>query len=114
MLPLLNAGGPEAAPAEVMSEVEHRPLCWARALQRDGYKLILSRQDGVEHVALYDLASDSGETRNLADDRPEIAAQLRKRLAELLAAAKKEQVESPELELDPTTEERLRALGYFE
>jgi arylsulfatase len=80
---------------------------WARV--EDGYKLI------VEGPArrLYHLASDPGETRDLAQSEPgrvaamlEAASRLRERVGE------GEEAPSIETELDPQALESLRSLGY--
>jgi len=61
--------------------------------------------------ALYDLAADPGETRNVLDDHPEIAQALRQRLSSYGATSE------PALErvpLDDAMRARLEALGYLE
>lgn len=44
------------------------------------YRLVEFFED--EHVELYDLAADGGENRDLADDQPQRAAEMRRLLAE--------------------------------
>ena len=58
---------------------------------------------------LYELASDPGETQNLAALQPELAA----RLDALVTARSAQQRVTPNLGLDAETAERLRALGYL-
>jgi arylsulfatase A-like enzyme len=64
---------------------------------------------------LYDLVDDPGETRDLADHRPGQVAELRARLESHLQGLRPRVDLKPLLhEIDPETEERLRALGYLE
>jgi len=58
---------------------------------------------------LYELASDPGETRNLAAERPDLVAEL----DALVAARAAGQRAQPNLGVDAETAERLRALGYL-
>jgi len=82
---LLRAG-PEA------EDPHHdRTLYWAgpgfrtSAVTVGSWKLILTRGE-PKRVELYDLASDPGETVNLAEARPDEVARLRERWAEVAAA----------------------------
>jgi arylsulfatase A-like enzyme/thioredoxin-like negative regulator of GroEL len=61
---------------------------------------------------LYDVSADPGETRNLAAQHPEVAARLRVRLEELVAAAPAKP-EDAETEVDAETLAELQALGYM-
>ena len=49
---------------------------WRGVLQGNRWKLVLDTRSGVETTHLFDLATDPGEQRNLADERPEIASEL--------------------------------------
>ena len=79
------------------------------------YKLLRhTREDGSgpvqEALEMFDLASDPLETRNLSQVEPERAAELSRRLDELLG---REGALAPVvLSSDPETLDRLRALGY--
>jgi arylsulfatase A-like enzyme len=71
-----------------------------------------------EHVELYDLLHDPGETVNLIESQPDTAASLERRLliwvSESREAAVVPRSESVVLEnLDRETQERLRTLGYI-
>jgi choline-sulfatase len=57
---------------------------------------------------LYDLAVDPEESRNVVDERPEIARDLASRLDEILAASP----DARPADIDPETMEQLRSLGY--
>ena len=48
------------------------------AIRSGQYKLILRYDD--ESVELYDLDNDLGETKNLANEKPKVAQQLKERL----------------------------------
>ena len=70
-------------------------------------------------VLLFDLASDPGETTDLAESRPQDVARLMQELDDWRAAlglpaidAVVEYGETPEV--DPAARERLKALGYVE
>ena len=63
------------------------------------------------HAELYDLEDDPAEGRNLAVDRPELAAQLERELQ--AALARMGDAESP-LTADAESAERLRSLGYVQ
>lgn len=78
---------------------------------------------GVRH--LYDLSSDMGETVDLAEDQPEIADALQRRILDDVAAQRKMGQEIRRLQgaragaqrpvpLDPEEIARLRAMGYVE
>jgi arylsulfatase A-like enzyme len=118
--PLL-AGGEEAAPASVRSEVRYVVLnrsnpqaekaAFKYALIRDRYKLIKDFQ--AKRFELYDLSEDPGELRNLAAERPEL---LREMLVELSRTQSREPATaaaSP-AELDPRDAKMLRDLGYID
>jgi arylsulfatase A-like enzyme len=81
------------------------------ALRGDSALKYLRSGDGVEE--LYDLEADPWERHNLAAERPEDAARLRAAMEGLLArSSSTEEITEPEL--DPETEEALRALGYVQ
>jgi tetratricopeptide (TPR) repeat protein len=79
---------------------------WAplSGLRSKGYKFVdAPRQE------LYDLTADPGETRNLADERPDLVERFQSNLEALRTERPREtQRNFP----DPETVERLRALGY--
>lgn len=107
LLPLLR--GDEAAPRDVVLDLQRFPSVSARAIRRGPWKYIAPRRG---EPALYDLGSDPAEQRNLAAERPDVARDLDGALgrhAEVEAAARVE----PRLEpLRPDELEQLRALGY--
>jgi len=88
----------------------------SRMVERDNMKLNVSRDEarGKEKTELYDLAADGGEQRNLLEN----AAAVRENgLGELQGLLDKfgEKVCvgcTEAVEVDPSTKERLRALGY--
>jgi arylsulfatase A-like enzyme/uncharacterized membrane protein (DUF485 family) len=103
----------QAEPQEAFSELAYGKTYWARALQQGHYKLIVSRLGERRHVALFNLAADPEELHNLVEDRPELAAMMLARIDELVAAAAAGKPAEQVIQLDATTEERLRALGYL-
>jgi arylsulfatase A-like enzyme len=79
----------------------------------DGDRKELVRTRAVEERALFDLASDSGETRNLVDPRSAPSAEL----AACLDTVRRGLVAAdalPRAPVDPETLEGLRALGYID
>jgi arylsulfatase A-like enzyme len=71
-----------------------------------------------EHVQLYDLLNDPGETKNLIAEKPEIAAELKRQLLiwmkESAAAAMVPRSETVDLNrLEGEVQDRLRTLGYI-
>ena len=72
----------------------HQPHFWGltgpgiqpfSALRHGRWKLVHRHADGG--LELYDLAADPGETHDLAAERPELAADLARRLSDTLRAA---------------------------
>jgi arylsulfatase A-like enzyme len=79
---------------------------------RDGdWKLVTSLEDARVPDALYDLAADPGERRNLARERRDVVARLKERLRELTS----ERFEAAAMseEDDAILAERLEELGYL-
>lgn len=71
-----------------------------------------------EHVELYDLQNDPGETTNVIDGEPELAKELQRQLLDWIeksaAAAAVPRSETVDLErLESDVKERLRTLGYM-
>jgi arylsulfatase A-like enzyme len=91
-------------------------LDWRRAfaLVAGSWKLMEHRTKGA---ALYDLADDPGERRNLAAERPRVARRLlgMRRAVSATAKTRGEAVRAaPEIPLDPELERRLESLGYID
>jgi arylsulfatase A-like enzyme len=85
-------------------------------LFREGtLKLVISSKGDA---LLYDLATDPGETRDIAPERPEAVAHMRARLDEVQGRLGLPDLDAPLTlgaeapELDASTREQLRALGY--
>jgi arylsulfatase A-like enzyme len=78
--------------------------------RRGQWKSTFSR-NGLR-VALFDLTADPGETRNLAELRPEIVEQHRRRINEITSSLGTQRGAKAELSADDA--QRLRALGYLE
>ncbi len=80
----------------------------ARAVVQGNHKIV--EQSG--RVELYDVVADPEESRNLAQERPEIAERLSRQLVSLKHAAPAPATDRHEI--DPQERARLRALGYVE
>ena len=76
------------------------------AITTSQYKFI-----DAPRAELYDRKSDSAELKNLMSEKPEIAKELRKQLDEIIRLFPRQQAIAPQ-NVDPETEEKLRALGY--
>ena len=74
-------------------------------------KLILADRGPAE---LYDLSADPGETRNLAAERPELAAELGARLEAWSGGWRPAPSVEGEPVLDEATRQALRSLGYLD
>ncbi|MGH7820998.1 MAG: sulfatase/phosphatase domain-containing protein, partial [Candidatus Binatia bacterium] len=96
-----------------------------KALVLDNWKYIvassapqlraLAHPSTVAHAELYDLERDPAERTNLVGSRPEVAADLEKRLLDLLPEAERTRFTRGEsIEIDQKTRERLRGLGYIQ
>lgn len=79
-----------------------------RAFYEDRYKYVHGPRP-----ELFDLESDPHETRNLVNELPEQAAQLRQNLESFLARQPKSQAGSAIKKADIEVRERLAALGYL-
>ncbi len=82
-----------------------------RMLRTGRYKLILIPKDPQPVWELYDLSADPQETVNLIARQPEVAADLKKKLLDILASdpGREDRVEPPP---PPELEQHLRSLGY--
>ncbi len=82
-----------------------------RSIRADSIKYIWSSNGDSE---LYDLSADPGETRNLIEERGEEAMALEGKLTDWLTSFEHAGEPEGEMELDPETRNRLKALGYIE
>jgi len=113
LLPVIY--GRETKDREVFSEWTYRGQ-EIKALNRGDYKLI--KYYGEKRVELYQLESDPQEVRDLAKLKPQIAAELEKKLvyyiteSEGLAARFGRKLERKRISLPAAVRERLKSLGY--
>lgn len=129
LVPLLD-GGDDAAPSVFYAENYSMAN---RAMIREGrWKYIDTREfenpEDAERMderskkirglylggELYDLHDDPGETRNLIEAEPAIAAELRDRLATFLEQQERISLGSASRAVDADEEQRLRDLGYID
>jgi arylsulfatase A-like enzyme len=114
---MLDAGTTELG-GDVLSEVDFIPFNsgkWVREVHKksvvaDRHKVV--RDDTTGLVEVYDLADDPGETRNLAPERPELAARLLSRLEEWVAEAGSNALTLEDVLLEEQQIDKLRSLGY--
>jgi arylsulfatase len=76
----LLLGSGKAPERDLLAEQGSDPELFCKTLVAWPWKLMLFREDGRERTALYDLAADPLETRDVSADDPETAAQLLRRL----------------------------------
>ena len=101
---------------------------YQRSITSERYKLVYVPDAGDRRVLkgreleLYDLEEDPGETKNLVDERPEVARRLKERLWRWMAdggsrsqSGSGSRAKTPEaVRIDRPAEEQLRSLGYLE
>ena len=85
-----------------------------RSLRTERLKLIHCETMSNEHVVLYDMLADPGEYDDLSEDDPHAREALLTELRAVWAGAEQQSGERQAVELDPETEETLRALGYID
>jgi uncharacterized sulfatase len=110
-------------PLTFLNVVQHRSPALVERLRLNGvrrglyagaHKLVLV---GEQVEGLFDIAADPGETRSLAAEQPDRAAELMPKLAALVAQAESHRAEADPFvtpEADAATLDHLRALGYIE
>lgn len=110
-------------PLTFVNVVQHRSPALVERLRLNGvrrgiyagaHKLALV---GEQVEGLFDIAADPGETRNLAAEQPERAAELTRHLMALVAQAEARRAEADPFvapQADAATLDHLRALGYIE
>jgi arylsulfatase A-like enzyme/Flp pilus assembly protein TadD len=112
------ATGASLLPALRGTVASEQPVAWVETLATQlelGWSPLLGVRTAdykylrAPRPELYELASDPGETKNLAAQQPEVAA----RLDALVSAHAAQQRVTPNLALDAETAEQLRALGYL-
>jgi arylsulfatase A-like enzyme len=84
-------------------------MAWKRSVVRGRYKLIETRPGGTE---LYDLESDPGEQKNLANERGELSEELSRSVDDFRASAPKWDGARTAVEISPEDLRRLEELGY--
>ena len=110
MLRLPRSGGGDEALGYFECLGPHLGLGWApiRGVRTQRWKYTAEPLP----AELYDVLVDPGETRNLAESRPEVGAELARAYTERVASV--ERLPSAPLELDADASEQLAALGYVE
>jgi arylsulfatase len=91
---------------------------YQRSITGSRYKLVFVPDAGDRRLMtgrrleLYDLAADPGETRNVLDEHPEIAAELEHRLFRWMREAGPGAAPPPPVGIDALAAGELRSLGY--
>ena len=123
LLPLLRGEAPPSGQGSSIlgmrfNRVNHyRPWKESRGdtnvlLRQDQWKGIWNAE--LESLELYDLDRDPAELSDVSGDQQQLAQSLRQRVAPWLANCRDQATEPGAVEqIDPQTEEQLRALGYF-
>ena len=101
---------PRSPAAELRTFAQYRDELYSIRTPR--FKLIRHR---AGRISLFDLVADPRERRNLADELPELSANLAAELESWRRARPRLNDDSTSTtELDPATEQRLRTLGYLD
>ena len=110
LLPLMyqSAAGPTYAYAESMSPGLQYGWSELHALRSPRYKFIQAPR-----AELYDLTTDPGEATNVLAQHPDIARDMSRELARLMAGTSENAPAPEEANLDKETMERLASLGYM-
>jgi arylsulfatase A-like enzyme len=88
-----------------------------QAIRSKTWKFITANPDNPRGLApqeLYDVATDRGETKNLATEKPTEREQLRALLGRASLTAKEHAGKGAQTDIDSATKERLKALGYID
>lgn len=91
-----------------------RPDQWLTAIRTRRYKYVRGLVNDSLPEELYDLDADPGERDNVITARPDVAVELRTRLADLLAAEPPAHAVAYTAEEQEILEKRLTDLGYLE
>ncbi len=95
-------------------------LDYQRSITSERYKLVYVPDAGNRKIMrgreleLYDLQADPHETRNLVDERPDVAAFLERKLWRWMENGGPAAPPPPEIRVEGQAEEQLRSLGYIE
>lgn len=109
LVPLLE-GWPGGALDVIVSEGKPGPD-YKAAVRRGSWKLIVDRRRNTR--ALFDVERDYGENVNRLRDEPEVAAVLEAALDDIMRDMAAGGQATEQQEVDATTAERLRDLGYL-
>ena len=110
LVPLLREGRWDRGERPLLGHlVEFDEKHEVRAVVLGRYKLVERRPGRAE---LFDLETDPGESRDLAERHPEIVARLRDAYDRAEAGATRYGQGGRETQLTPEAVEKLRALGY--
>lgn len=93
---------------------------YQRSITSERYKLVYVPDAGDRRLMqgkkleLYDLAEDPGETKNLIDQRPQVAGPLKERLWQWIEDGGAGAEVPDAVKVDGNTEDELRSLGYIQ
>jgi arylsulfatase A-like enzyme len=96
----------------VLLEVEHGPGYGARGLVRDGLKLVVSEHGASRAEELFELGPDPVEQNSIAVPGEDPLVWMLEELQDTSDALSGRAMISEQTGIDPSTRERLRALGY--
>ncbi len=112
LVPFLE--GRQRAPLPALAEIRLQEVASLDCVIEGRYKLIVNSRDGV--AQLYDTEADPRETKNIAAENPEVVAELRERLRQMIVRAKREGESYDQAEVLGLTETQLhdmQGLGYL-
>jgi arylsulfatase A-like enzyme len=121
LMPRIQGAAVDTAQADVLSmRDDHRMYepSWAEGrgnrnvvVRRDQWKAIWNAD--TDSMELYSLDTDPGEQLDLSTEEPELTARFQHQAESWLEACRADSFSPEDNELDETTKEQLRALGYL-
>jgi arylsulfatase A-like enzyme len=119
---ILAAVRGEPGPEDGTIAIAHLDQTWGQrvetrspnvAVTERGFRyLMFGAPDGMAREELYDSGRDASELEQVAEAEPEVAARMREQAKQYLAQKPPWKKPAPQLELDETQLDQLRALGY--
>jgi len=88
-----------------------------QSVRTEAWKLVTANPGnprGLDEIAVYDVAGDPQETRNVRDEQAGRLQELQAALGRNVVEARSQQGQGEETEIDSVTRDRLKALGYLD
>jgi arylsulfatase A-like enzyme len=99
-------------PQKTSMNMGKNKIILSERFRKQDLKFFLFPPPKIEPVELYDLAEDSIETKNIADEKIKFVDQIIRQVNEIYSQAKQRKTAKPEI--DEELKKRLEALGYIQ